>query len=335
MKVNIDANQFKTIEVPVSVMGEASGTVYTGPRGQGRILVCFYRNDSTLAARTLTESDGYYSYLGLKPGKYIARIDPEQLKKIKMTSSPELIPVDINPNRDGDIVEGLDFKLSSLNKEPVADTTLATNQVKPVSPAATTEISAKPADKVANVPETKTPGRATQGTAGKPSTKLNELQYDQIGAYKIKAVALSAMKILGELTEKPVTMISEGGYYKLRVAGLSGQAEADRLIYGIEHAQKKESVSKTVISERIKKPVAEKKFDYVIQVGAFTQEQNATKVKEELLRITGHPISLILEGGYYKVQVGGFNGWQQAQEFLPKIIEEGYSQAYLKRIKQP
>jgi cell division protein FtsN len=335
MKVNIDANQFKTIEVPVSVMGEASGTVYTGSRGQGRILVCFYRNDSTLAARTLTESDGYYSYLGLKPGKYIARIDPEQLKKIKMTSSPDMIPVEINPNRDGDIVEGLDFNLSSLNREPVADTTATTNQVNPVSPPATPEIPAKPANKVTIAQETKTPANVEQGAEGKPTTKENELKSYQIGAYKIKAVALAATKILGELTAKPVVMISEGGYYKVRVTGLAGQEEADRLIYGIEHAQKKESVTKTAISERIKKPAAGKKFEFVIQVGAFTQEQNATKVKEELLRITGHPINLILEGGYYKVQVGGFNGWQQAQEFLPKIIGEGYSQAYLKRIKQP
>ena len=59
MKVNIDPNQFKTIEVPISVMGEISGTVYNGSKGQGRILVCFYRSDASLAARVLSESDGY------------------------------------------------------------------------------------------------------------------------------------------------------------------------------------------------------------------------------------------------------------------------------------
>jgi len=52
MKVMIDPNQFKTIEVPISVMGEATGTVFNGSQGLGRILVCFYRSDLTLAART-------------------------------------------------------------------------------------------------------------------------------------------------------------------------------------------------------------------------------------------------------------------------------------------
>jgi len=134
MKVNVDPNQFKTIEVPVTVMGEATGTVYSGSKGQGRILVCFYRSDWTLAARTLTETDGYYSYLGLKPGKYFARIDAEQLRKIKMVSSPEMIPVKISPNKDGDIVDGLDFRLSLINKEPVPDTTkVDVSQIKPLN----------------------------------------------------------------------------------------------------------------------------------------------------------------------------------------------------------
>ena len=55
MNVMIDPNQFKTIEIPIAVMGEVSGTVYNGSKGQGRILVCFYKNDSILVGRTLTE----------------------------------------------------------------------------------------------------------------------------------------------------------------------------------------------------------------------------------------------------------------------------------------
>ena len=131
MKVNIDPNQFKTIEVPVTVMGEASGTVYNESNGQGRILVCFYRSDATLAARIMTESDGYYSYLGLKTGKYIAKIDPDQLKKLMMKSEPEELPINIAPSKEGTILDGLDFHLSLINKPP-RDTTKVAAEDKPL-----------------------------------------------------------------------------------------------------------------------------------------------------------------------------------------------------------
>ena len=130
MKVMIDPNQFKNIEVPISVMGEATGTVYNGERGIGRILVGVYGTDGKRAARVLTELDGYYSYLGLKPGKYIVRVDAEQLKKINMVSEPELIPITISHSFDGDIVEGLDFRLSPA-KVAEPDTL---NNLAPVEP---------------------------------------------------------------------------------------------------------------------------------------------------------------------------------------------------------
>ena len=251
MKVNIDANQFKTIEVPVSVMGEATGTVYSGTKGTGRILVCFYRSDLTLAARILTESDGYYSYLGLKPGNYIARIDPEQLKKIRMVASPEQISVKISPSRDGDIAEGLDFRLTSTEKEQPRDSTTIAVAEKPLTP----DITAKTAIKT---PEVTPDGQKT--------------------AAEVKSTESAILK---------------GGI----------------------------------------KSVSEKRSNFIIQVGAFVQQKNATKVKEDLHKTTKLPILIIYEEGYYKVQINGFHGWQQADKMVRKIIETGYSEAYIKRLK--
>ena len=115
MNVPVSPNQFQTIEVPVAVMGEASGTVYfeeDGQRkGQGRILVCFYHSDSSLAGRTLTEYDGYFSFLGLLPGTYTARVDSAQLSKLHMTASPETIPITIKKTTEGDMVCDLEFTL--------------------------------------------------------------------------------------------------------------------------------------------------------------------------------------------------------------------------------
>jgi hypothetical protein len=108
---------FKYIEVPIAVLGEASGTVYLGgsggQKGQGRIIVNFYSSDSRLAARTLSEADGYFSYLGLAPGEYEARIDTAQLNKVNMTVLPSSVPFTILASFDGDVVAGLDFVLKS------------------------------------------------------------------------------------------------------------------------------------------------------------------------------------------------------------------------------
>ncbi|MDP4292581.1 MAG: hypothetical protein Q8908_15990, partial [Bacteroidota bacterium] len=128
MTVYADANQLKTIEIPIEVMAEAAGTVNlkskSGTRGLGRVYIDFYRNGKTLVAKTLTESDGYFSYLGLAPGKYEARMDSSQLVKIKMTATPNYKAFTVKESKDGDYVEGLDFTLQSTVKD-------STMEVKP------------------------------------------------------------------------------------------------------------------------------------------------------------------------------------------------------------
>lgn len=121
ISVSIDPNMFRLIEVPIAVVGEGAGTVYfdagDGKKGQGRIIMNFYRNDSIQVAHTLTESDGYFSYLGLAPGNYIVKVDPAQLNKLHWKSSPSSIPFTISAGIDGDVVDGLEFVLRPLLNE--------------------------------------------------------------------------------------------------------------------------------------------------------------------------------------------------------------------------
>ena len=114
IKVAVDPNNFKLIEIPVSVKGEVSGMIYNasaGTKGIGRIKVDFYLNDSTLVFTTMTEEDGFFSLLGFAPGSYTARVDPSQLEKIQMAASPSALSFDIISSREGDVVDGLEFIL--------------------------------------------------------------------------------------------------------------------------------------------------------------------------------------------------------------------------------
>lgn len=117
MNVAVDPNHFKLIEVPVQVMAEASGQVLmrseNGTVGQGRINVCFYRADGTKAGCTTTESDGYYSYMGLLPGEYTVSPDELQLKKLNLSSTPASSKINVQPSLDGALIEVGDFKISS------------------------------------------------------------------------------------------------------------------------------------------------------------------------------------------------------------------------------
>ena len=137
MNIAIEPNKLKLIEIPISVVGEASGNVYIKKKkeetGLGRISVCFYTKDSVLIIKTLTETDGYFSYLGLLPGSCYAKIDQEQLDKLQLTAFPSSIPITIKSGMDGDVIDGLKFilqpkvkgqpevaKYDTTSKQPIA-----------------------------------------------------------------------------------------------------------------------------------------------------------------------------------------------------------------------
>lgn len=350
MKVNIDANQFKTIDVPVSVVGEATGTVYSGSKGQGRVLVCFYRSDLSLAGRVLTESDGYYSYMGLKPGKYIARIDPEQLKKIRMIASPESIPVNINANRDGDIVDGLDFRLSSVNKDQVPDNSNITPPAIPESPAPViapapaviTPAATKTTPVVVTTPA-KSGTTAVQSPEGKTvPAPAKEVKKEVVSAPLKEAVNKPATVPTPQKEEKTETTKAPAPVKEVVTPSKTGvtspKPETENKKSGQTSTQPAAGINEAINSQqkfdeaaRAKYPILKNRIGSAIQVGAFSKELNAVKVKQDLLRTTDHPIDIIYEDGLFKVQISGFLGRRTSIEYLPKLIQKGYAEAFVVR----
>ncbi|MEG9326721.1 peptidoglycan-binding protein [Salinimicrobium catena] len=122
--VHTTPNHFQEIHVPVQVLGEVGGMVYLkdskGTRGQGRIRVQILNRDDSVAAEFLTEGDGYFTYLGLAPGHYRAVIDPEQLENLDFKVSPAEIPLNIEVDKYGDIVDTLEFVIEPNVPEEVS-----------------------------------------------------------------------------------------------------------------------------------------------------------------------------------------------------------------------
>ena len=117
--ITTEPNYFRYLDVPVAVLAEASGTVTLQnekeQQGIGRITVTIF--DSTRpVARTLTEADGYFTYLGLTPGVYTAKIDTAQLRKLNLRSTPESIRFTVVQSKEGAVVDNLAFTLQPLAK---------------------------------------------------------------------------------------------------------------------------------------------------------------------------------------------------------------------------
>jgi hypothetical protein len=253
VKVSIDPNQFRMIEVPISVFGEASGMVYlNGPKtqkGQSRIIVNFVNESGKLQGRTLTESDGYFSFLGLPPGKYIAMIDTAQLRKVRMTASPENIPFSIESDPDGGVIDDLEFFLES------------------------------------------------------PKTEVKEVKKE-------------TSEMIKPVEEKVVTAIKE---MDLPVEQPKTAAEIQT---GAANMNQKEG-----------KPSLLKQGDYVIQIGAFKAQASASKTRDKLVDALNREVAVVLESGFYRVYVIGFENRQQANSFLPVVKSRGFTDAYVVQVK--
>jgi hypothetical protein len=117
-QIVIDPNQYKRVFVPIVSLGEVNGTVFlsTGEseKGQGNIAIQVFDSKGKKVAEIVSESDGFYNYLGLKLGSYHIRLDDEQLRKLNYQSDPREQVLLVKASEDGTVVDGLDFKLQAI-----------------------------------------------------------------------------------------------------------------------------------------------------------------------------------------------------------------------------
>jgi hypothetical protein len=116
ISIAAEPNHYRLIEVPISVVAEASGTVYmndgSGQKAYAGMIVEILDSKGVFVAKTLTEEDGYYSFFGLAPGKYLARPNTAQLQLLNLKTAAD-ISFNIKMSIDGDIVDALNFELQS------------------------------------------------------------------------------------------------------------------------------------------------------------------------------------------------------------------------------
>lgn len=134
IEVVAEPNRLKRIEIPVFPMAEVSGMVYIKAAGQrergiGRVIVNIFTKEGVKVTSLLSEPDGFYNFLGLKPGDYYVSLDPVQLERLNLTAKEMEIPFTVVPSYDGDYISGVDLTLlqdetETATKEPIKTTTI-------------------------------------------------------------------------------------------------------------------------------------------------------------------------------------------------------------------
>ena len=211
IKVAVDPNMLKLIELPITVMGEASGSVMIDRNGEisglARIIVNFYSEDNRYIGRTLSEEDGYFSYFGLAPGSYKVKVDTGQLGRLGMLAIPDSLNFNITANNEGDFVDGLDFTIMTITAEPDS------------VPAA--RITAVKKDTTFLIVHEITQELVT----------ISEDSYAiQLGAFRNKANAEILRRRLEKMLGRKVEIVMEDDYFKVRIIEIKERTEVDEII---------------------------------------------------------------------------------------------------------
>ncbi len=340
--VVVDPNILKLVEVPVSVAGEANGSVVLESEGetggQGRIIMNFYDGSNKLIGKTLTEEDGYYSYLGLVPGDYTVNIDTAQLHKLGMSSTPEILQFKIAGGIDGDIADGLDFILKIVRRDTTA--------IKPVIP---------------EVPFVK------KDTSYMTIHELTEEVYTitkdswaiQIGAFQSKAYAEGFQRMLERELGKDVQITIAGDYYRVRILDLPTREEVDEnivklnklgfkelwIIHLLAKQQQRVLITREDSLARIKESLIEKETGLSraeiasIQLGAFRLRSDAVALRKGLSTPLTEKVIIERGGKYYRLQTPEEPILDQTvleamDKLLPSVGEVGLKDSWTLPVKR-
>lgn len=233
MSIQIDPNQFKKVAVPIKVKGEVNGTVLIrkgrSQVGQGRIIIHIIDEKGNRVTRLLTESDGYFNYLGLMPGKYIAQPDTAQLKRLGLESEPESFEFTIKPSGLGDIIDDIQFVLipfkpadSNPGEEPSGKSQERKDDTDKKGPSGI--------GKIDNVKDNPSENKLID-----EHKKQEPAKFEHTGNWFVQAGAYlkiyHARVMLQNLKQKgyDAAIVRIPPYHKVRIAGLASEQEAIRI----------------------------------------------------------------------------------------------------------
>ncbi len=312
-RILIDPNQFKILYVPVRAVGEIDGMAFIRKdslqTGIGRILINVYNSGGSLAAQTLSESDGYITWLGLQPGTYTARVDSIQLTRLGLKSEPAVRSFTIKADEEGDIVDGIDFVLSGISEDGsnVSPGTISSDMNSLLKPEFRSQVN---------------DDDQTHISVGSTLNESN-LYYIQAGAFRDSDRVSKTVSGLRRKNIYAFGVTFENGLNKIRIGYFRNMSDANtynELLKSIGF----ESFVATGHAYVYDGNLDLKAGIFFVQAGAFRVERNARRYLKKVSSATGYNAGITIEDGYYKVRLGYFSTESEAVKCYNEMINSGF-----------
>jgi cell division protein FtsN len=172
----------------------------------------------------------------------------------------------------------------------------------------------------------------------------------QVGAFRLEQNALALKDRLSANLEKPVIIVPEDGYFKVRVTGFKSLDEMEKIypalgLLGMKNiwvvpVKKTEEIKSQVvvkpdttqnaIEEKVElPPVAEEKPviaepEISLQAGVFHRKSKAFRARRRITTKLNLPVEIVQEWEYYKVIIPGFRSTEETHKYYPKLADMGY-----------
>jgi hypothetical protein len=117
-RIQPNPNMVTRISVPVVASGEVTGSISMSMQDHSRqynlsnLTVYLSDADKHFRDTLRTFSNGSFFYVGLKPGHYTASLDRRQLASMALSAVQDSVQFVIEPEKDGDIVEGVNLQVA-------------------------------------------------------------------------------------------------------------------------------------------------------------------------------------------------------------------------------
>jgi hypothetical protein len=197
----------------------------------------------------------------------------------------------------------------------------------------------------------------------KPEQTFDKNMVIQVGAFHQEARAVTLRNWLSHMIDKPVVIVSENDFFKVRINGFESMEEIDRIIpilglLGIKNLwvfrpkEKEDIKAQPIVKPDTILKVAEKIVDlsvapeekqvlsdptFILQVGVFYGKSEALRAQRRIKAKLNLTPEVVNEWEYYIVLINGFKTREEIFQYYPKLAAMGYPDSFMieNRIKQP
>ena len=202
-----------------------------------------------------------------------------------------------------------------------------------------------------------------ENIAEKPVQTFDKDVMIQVGAFHQEARAVTLRNWLSHMIDKPVVIVSENGFYKVRINGFDSIEEIDRIIpilglLGIKNLwvfrpKEKEDIKvQPILKPDTTLKVAEKEVNlsvvqeerqvfsdptFNLKVGVFYKKSKALRAQRRIKAKLKLTPEIVNEWEYYIVLIKGFKTREEIFKYYPKLAAMGYPDSFMieNSIKQP